>query len=243
MERCLLLSKTQIDKIGDRLRDGCIDELAILSLDAYRAEYTTAYKAVEHMLRDVLGHEVTGRPAKSTIAIIEKLRRQKSRLTQIQDIAGCRVVVGNVVEQSSLIEAASVMFSQVTVDDKRGEPMHGYRAVHLIVKESGKLVEVQVRTKLQHLWAEVSEKMADTYGHEIKYGQGSERALSILARMSQHIRRMEDLLIRRLQFERDAAHVFDKKAMKTARKRADEIQRAIRLEFYKLRTLMQETEV
>jgi putative GTP pyrophosphokinase len=237
-----LLSKSQIDKIGDRLRQGSIDADAILALEAYRDEFTESYKYVERMFRDVLGHTVTGRPAKSTLAIIEKLRRQKTRLTQIQDIAGCRIVVGSVAEQNSLVEAAKVMLDDISVDDKRSDPVHGYRAVHLIIKQSGKLVEVQIRTRFQHLWAEISEKMADTYGHEIKYGEGNEWALNILRRMSEHIRKMEDLYLRSLKLERDISGVFDKRAMKLAKKRAEELQRAVRLEFYKLRELVRQIE-
>jgi ppGpp synthetase/RelA/SpoT-type nucleotidyltranferase len=37
------------------------------------------------------------------------------------------------------------------VIDRREKPSHGYRAVHVIVECGGRMVEIQVRTELQHL--------------------------------------------------------------------------------------------
>jgi ppGpp synthetase/RelA/SpoT-type nucleotidyltranferase len=36
------------------------------------------------------------------------------------------------------------------VIDRRAEPMHGYRAVHVIVFPDGAPIEIQVRTAWQH---------------------------------------------------------------------------------------------
>jgi len=88
----------------------------------------------------------------------------------MQDIAGCRVVVPDITGQSSLVGRLEEMFD-VTLVDRRSKPSHGYRAVHVIVR-SELPVEIQVRTELQHVWAELSEKLADTYGIGLKYGGG-----------------------------------------------------------------------
>ena len=45
-------------------------------------------------------------------------------------------------------------------------------AVHVIVKSADKLVEIQVRTALQHIWAEQSEKLSDIVDPAIKHGGG-----------------------------------------------------------------------
>lgn len=50
-----MLSKSQIDKIGDRLRQGSIDADAILALEAYRDEFTESYKYVERMFSGRIG--------------------------------------------------------------------------------------------------------------------------------------------------------------------------------------------
>lgn len=54
-----------------------------------------------------------------------------------------------------------------------------------------KLIEVQVRTSLQHLWAEVSEKLSGVVDAGIKYGSGDRDILIILNTMSQKINEQE----------------------------------------------------
>jgi putative GTP pyrophosphokinase len=69
-------------------------------LDEYRRSFGSAYDAVVNGIRDNLGLEPTGRPAKSTGAILAKLRRERIRLTQIQDIAGCRIIVDGIADRT-----------------------------------------------------------------------------------------------------------------------------------------------
>jgi hypothetical protein len=61
------------------------------------------------------------------------------------------------------------------VVDRRGIPVHGYRAVHLIVLPTGRPVEIQVRTLWQQEWAELFEKLADRVGRGIRYGEAPVR--------------------------------------------------------------------
>jgi len=91
------ISKTQIDRLGDRLKLDPHAESDLRLLDDYRRSFGEAYEAVVRTLRQ-RGVSPTGWLAKSTVSIVEKLRRESIRLSQMQDIAGCRVVVGNVVE-------------------------------------------------------------------------------------------------------------------------------------------------
>jgi ppGpp synthetase/RelA/SpoT-type nucleotidyltranferase len=49
--------------------------------------------------------------------------------------------------------------------------MHGYSAVHVIASPEGAPIEIQVRTALQHEWAELFEKLADLVGRGIRYGE------------------------------------------------------------------------
>ena len=78
-----------------------------------------------------------------------------------------------------------------------GEPhqSHGYRAVHLIVDPREKPIEIQIRTSLQHQWAELSEKMSDIVDPGIKYGSGNEGARSLLAKYSQLINALDGSVI------------------------------------------------
>ena len=184
------LSKNQIDRLGDRLRKGRLDDDLRL-LDSYRRSFSHSYEEVILRIREELGLESTGRPQKTNASIIEKLRRQNTRLSQMQDIAGCRIVAPDMLTQDELVERLKTLFPEVDVDDRREQPSHGYRAVHVIVENSGKLVEVQVRTQLQHLWAEVSEKLSGVVDANIKYGKGDKDILVILDTMSQKIREQE----------------------------------------------------
>ncbi|MGH9908310.1 MAG: hypothetical protein ACRD8U_22325 [Pyrinomonadaceae bacterium] len=143
------------------------------------------------IIRNQLGLEPTGRPSKSTMSISEKLRRESIRLSQIQDISGCRLVLPDVAEQDRVIESLGKMFDNVTIVDRRRQPSHGYRAVHRVVEWGEKLVEIQVRTALQHLWAELSEKLSDLVDPALKYGGGNENLQKLLLVLSDGIAKHE----------------------------------------------------
>lgn len=109
----------------------------------------------------------------------------------MQDIAGCRIVVSDVLEQDRVVARIQSTFGRVSTFDRRERASFGYRAVHLVVIQDDRPVEVQVRTELQHLWAELSEKLADMLDHRIKYGGGSEVVQQILFKSSDNIRKIE----------------------------------------------------
>ena len=186
------VSKSQIDRLGDRLRAGNIDEEDLRLLDRYRLSFSEAYEFVVRKIRDDLRYEPTGRPAKSTTSISEKLRRETIRLTQIQDIAGCRIVTPDMLDQVLVVNELEYQFKGAIIVDRRENPSHGYRAVHVIVRHHGKLVEIQVRTALQHLWAELSEKLSDLIDPAIKYGGGGEDRPDILDKTSEMVARTEE---------------------------------------------------
>lgn len=41
----------------------------------------------------------------------------------------------------------------------------------MIAEVDGYLVEIQVRTRIQHWWAQLLEKIADAWGRQVRYGQ------------------------------------------------------------------------
>ena len=184
-------SKSQLDRLGKRLRAGKINEEDIRLLDAYRRSFSPAYNQVVTTIRETLGFEPTGRPAKSTGSIVEKLGRQTIRLAQIQDIAGCRVVVSGIDEQNGAASALANIFPDNSIFDRRDAPSHGYRAVHVVPSLDGMPIEVQVRTRLQHQWAELSEKLADLFDPSIKYGGGEDEVVGLLMDSSEIISQVE----------------------------------------------------
>ncbi|OLC76990.1 MAG: hypothetical protein AUH72_18160 [Acidobacteria bacterium 13_1_40CM_4_65_8] len=145
----------------------------------YRRTFGKVYELVVTAIHQRLKVKPTGRPAKSTTSVIEKLQRETIRLSQMQDIAGCRLVVRNVVEQNGLLTRLKSMFPECTVVDRRQRPSHSYRAVHVIVQIDDTPLEIQVRSKLQHVWAEVSEKLSDVVPG-LKYGRGPDEIQMVL---------------------------------------------------------------
>ena len=191
------LSSAVVDQLGERLRVTLtVEDLRLL--DRYRREFGPDYATVVASARDALGLEVSGRPAKSTTAIVEKLNRGSMRLSQMQDIAGCRVVVADTLQQDTVVDQLATLFPSTTMD-RRQKPSHGYRAVHVVVRPRKRPVEIQVRTVLQHLWAEFSEKAADAFGIEVKYGGGNKTFRNALDNASVIVARYERLEPKRPQ--------------------------------------------
>jgi ppGpp synthetase/RelA/SpoT-type nucleotidyltranferase len=162
-------------------------------LTEYRATFLPAYEQVISLLRTALRLEPTGRPAKSTSAIVDKLKRESIRLSQLQDIAGCRIVVPTTIRQEQVLSRMTKRFPDARIVDRRIEPSHGYRAVHVLVLIDRKIVEVQIRTAFQHAWAELSEKIADRTDPAVKYGGGPPVIRGQLLGLSQSIANLETI--------------------------------------------------
>jgi putative GTP pyrophosphokinase len=174
-------SKSAIDQLGETLKQTPVSKESLIELDQYRLTFQSAIAQVRRDLNEQCGVQCTLRPSKSTPSIIAKLIRQPSlRLTQIQDIAGLRVIVKDYAEQDALRDKVVALYPDCKIYDRREKPSFGYRAVHLVTKTEGLLVELQIRTELQHAWALFSEKIADLYGHSLKYGSGDEEWQKIL---------------------------------------------------------------
>lgn len=188
-----IASRSQIDRLGQRLRSGNISDDDLRELDAYRRSFNGPYQIVVETVRVTLRIEPTGRPAKSTTSIVEKLQRETIRLSQVQDIAGCRLVVGDMREQDEAVDALVRALDEVTVIDRRKQPSNGYRAVHVVAKVNSQPVEIQVRTNLQHLWAEFSEKLSDVVDSGIKYGRGDVESVELLGEISQAVNMVESV--------------------------------------------------
>lgn len=146
------LSKSQLNKIGDRLRKGTATDDDIRRLDEYRISFMPAFQQVLKDLR-AMGLEPGGRPQKTTPSIVAKLEREKTRLSTMQDIAGCRVQVDDLLHQDRVANELAAKYRKVEVQDRRIKPSHGYRAVHVVAHIDDKPIEIQIRTELQHGWA------------------------------------------------------------------------------------------
>src|SRR5271165_4361055 len=162
-------------------------------LASFRGSFRPAFELVFATAKE-RGYEPSGRFGKTTPSIIAKLRREKTRLTSMQDIAGLPIVVDDVQAQNMAVtnlQKALRELASCRVYDRRANPKFGYRAVHLVFHVDKCPVEVQIRTKLQHYWAELSEKLADV-DPEIKYGGGLPNSKELLERAARMIRNVEE---------------------------------------------------
>jgi hypothetical protein len=169
----LPISKSQINKLGDRLRGAARPSPADLDLlEAVLDAYGEALQMVAALLREQ-GFRPTDR-LKTSGTIIDKLRRNRANLGTIQDLAGARVVLdANLDGQDRAVRDFCAELDRRScgsqVIDRRADPRSGYRAVHVVARIDGIPVEVQFRTQLQDLWAQGFERIADVWGRDIRY--------------------------------------------------------------------------
>ena len=139
---------------------------------------------------------------KRLVSIEHKLlRRQQVRATQIQDIGGCRVVLPSMQEVHALHgiyrDRSSRVFFPQRLDDYIERPKRntGYRSLHLVYRYDSPRkpvyrnmrVEIQIRSQLQHAWANAVETVAFFKGHDLKAGEGDDRWLRFFLLMSHYI--------------------------------------------------------
>jgi ppGpp synthetase/RelA/SpoT-type nucleotidyltranferase len=150
------------------------DDLA--ALHELLEDYGDALEEAVAIVHDRTSITPTSR-VKNTGTILEKLDRYGgSWLKSIQDIAGMRIVASpDRDHQDELVGQLTELFtrgrSSPRVVDRREQPMHGYTAVHVIPVVRDVPIEIQVRTRLQHEWADLFEKLADRMGRGIRYGE------------------------------------------------------------------------
>jgi hypothetical protein len=185
-----------MDKLGERLKSAARaaetlseeDRRALLDL---RSSFVPAYREAVERITVAIGQSPTGRPEKTPESILAKLVREGTKLSRMQDIAGCRLVLDTRPQQDEIVARLADTFGEsvVRVDDRRQDPRHGYRAVHLVLRLQGRFVEVQVRTTLQDTWANLVESYADD-GGDLKHGvepSGTRGLLDVLSRASDRI--------------------------------------------------------
>tara|TARA_R110002050_G_scaffold57423_5_gene129285 strand:- start:207163 stop:207825 length:663 start_codon:yes stop_codon:yes gene_type:complete len=184
----MTLSNSQMTKLGDRLRDSDLSEDDLGMLDAFRQTYSEVDERSYQVIRDALASSteltITKRKRKTQQSIVDKLRRQpKLRLPQMQDIAGCRIVIQGGTQyansiNSILINAFGCHQWNIESKDRRAD---GYHAIHIIVKADKKFYEIQLRTYAQDVWANLVESLSDEK-NTLKYG-GSDQEQALMNKL------------------------------------------------------------
>lgn len=195
-------SRTQVDRAGKLLRDWWRVPLdspeekefdddkvgdAALVVSDYRAGFQDPLRKVTVGLRQFVQREssevIVGQRLKRSPQILNKLNRLGSmRLTQMEDIAGCRAILaGGAAEVAGVLRRIRRNWDVLEIHDYVASPKEtGYRAIHVIVRRDGYPVEIQLRTPYQHTWAETVERWAGLTRYPLKDGEGPSDLLSYL---------------------------------------------------------------
>jgi ppGpp synthetase/RelA/SpoT-type nucleotidyltranferase len=106
---------------------------------------------------DVHSVEARGKERKSLIQKVSRPDKTYEVLEEITDIVGVRIITyfeDSIEQIAKLVEQKfKVRFHDSS--DKRSEEQFGYRSVHYICEISNFVFELQLRTILQHAWAEI----------------------------------------------------------------------------------------
>lgn len=194
------LSKSKIDKSGLALaKNQYKDEIDFIELeecfDLYRQSHLSPLSKttidIQHMLREYIGEYYIAQRLKRKPQIIRKLNRFSVRLTQLQDIGGCRIIVPKNKDVDSICnfllrkkESFDFLIKKITDYREKGRDDSGYRALHMIIERDGLNFELQIRSRVQHYWAESIEKTSVVYGYYLKEQEGDVSVINYFKQLS-----------------------------------------------------------
>ncbi|MFC4595607.1 hypothetical protein [Sphingobium tyrosinilyticum] len=140
---------------------------------------------------------LTAARLKQMPSIRAKLSRIGSNLRQLQDLGGCRAVVPSIVEARQLVSEIVNKSSHILkredayMDAPRDS---GYRSHHIVFAfqprdkseegYEGRLIEMQIRSRMQHSWATAVEAVGLYRGENMKAGEGDKDWLRLFELMS-----------------------------------------------------------
>lgn len=149
-------------------------------------------------------HGIAVGRGKRLSSIKSKLERYNwLKLSEMQDIAGCRAIVSSVGQVYELVSLYKHSYANHEIDDESdyiGNPKSdGYRSYHLIYcyanknhrEYQGLKVEIQFRSTLQHCWATAIETVGVFYQQDLKWHEGSPDWLRFFALMGEAIAILE----------------------------------------------------
>ena len=174
-------------------------------VDVWRASHSRPLNTFQVNLRRRVGRGgVVAQRLKRLPSIIAKLvRLPRIRLSQMQDIGGCRAVVAEADDAFDLageLAASRIRHELVRYNNYIAHPRaSGYRSLHLVyaynsertTRWQGLNVEIQIRSELQHQWATAVETVGAFIGDDLKSNVGDPTWLRFFALMSTVIAQRE----------------------------------------------------
>jgi len=196
----LEISKTKIDKAGELLKNktGSSKDIAnaLGVLSTWRAYHAMPLDTFATVLRQripkITNQAVVAQRLKRTPSILLKLSNHKTmRLSAMQDIGGLRAILDSTEDVYNLLELyrkSKSKHSLFSLDDYIETPKKdGYRSIHLVyklTKTPSLFLEIQLRSKLQHIWATGVEVFGTLQNSSFKSGQGSKKWLDFFSLLS-----------------------------------------------------------
>jgi putative GTP pyrophosphokinase len=152
---------------------------AIAIIDWWRSEHAKPLSRVGANLRYYAGAEgkpIVAQRLKKSPTMLGKLLREPGKLARMEDIGGVRAVLPS--QDASCYRVASRIRKNWTITrfrDYVAKPKpDGYRALHLINRNRGRLIEIQLRTQFQDSWANIVEGISRVAAPGLKFGGGPE---------------------------------------------------------------------
>lgn len=200
-------SKSKINKAGKILTQDSFFNLeyqeALDLANRWRACHAYPINTFQATLRQKVsqcsGEPIVAQRLKRMPTIIDKLSRfPNMQLTTMQDIAGLRAILENIDDVQSVVSkyVFNKSFPHEFIDQydyiTTPRDIDGYRSHHLTYKYRNKRnpnydglrVEIQIRTRLQHIWATAVETMGTFLGQALKSKQGDKEWIDFFAAVS-----------------------------------------------------------
>ena len=190
--------KKKIEKAGRKIASETLTENeraeCLEVIDNWRAAHAFPMNTftinLKKQVSDIEGAIVVQR-LKRLDTIVDKLKRfPEMSLYRMQDLGGCRVIVPTIEDAYNVkkkLQSSRIRHELVNEKDYIAipNPNTGYRGIHLIYKYqsdrrddfNGLQVEIQLRSKKQHLWATAVETVGIFTQNGLKFNQGSDRWL------------------------------------------------------------------
>jgi len=192
-----MFSKIRINRIGKILTDdqalSAERDEALAILGEWRALHWYPlgrfYRMISRIhIPEIEPAAIIAQRIKRLPTIIDKLknRQQNMQLARMQDIGGLRVILPSVAKVRALEKHIGESYWEDRLKNRRNyiaQPHDsGYRGIHLVYEYQsglkpeydGLLIEIQLRSRLQHLWATTVETVGFVYREALKSSLGSQ---------------------------------------------------------------------
>lgn len=216
----LKYSKNEVNAAGDILINSksSIEERdkAIDILNNWRASHSYPMHIFQMRLynksKPLDKESIIAQRLKRVPSILFKLQRKYNgrepsmKLSQMQDIGGCRAILSNVTLAKELCNnhflKSDLKHKLVNKKDYIATPKYdGYRSLHLVyayksdkrkTEFNGLLTEIQIRSKIQHLWATAVETVGFMTRQSIKCSEGDKNWTEFFRLISSAFAKLED---------------------------------------------------